>query len=238
MFNRPHHQRIAKLLRAFNSDLLQEAQCYFGGGTAIVLSLGEYRESVDVDFLCTSKEGYRSLRNTITQRTLGSLLREPLLHLREVRVDRDAIRTVLEIDEKPIKVEFISEGHLDIQGAFHPVFRVPTLSREDMYATKLLANTDRGYDRSALSRDMIDLAMMINHWGSIPARSWEKAREAYGESVDKAYRGAIEMIDDDRDYLKSCLYNMRMDEALLDRIPVILGCTAPYDYGNYSKMKF
>src|SRR5260363_28877 len=37
MFNRPHHQRIAKLLHAFNRPLLQEARCFFGGGTAIVL---------------------------------------------------------------------------------------------------------------------------------------------------------------------------------------------------------
>ncbi|WP_158641762.1 hypothetical protein [Candidatus Glomeribacter gigasporarum] len=37
---------------AFNSELLQEAQCSFGGGAAIALSLDEYRESADVDFLC------------------------------------------------------------------------------------------------------------------------------------------------------------------------------------------
>ncbi|WP_203224849.1 hypothetical protein [Candidatus Glomeribacter gigasporarum] len=76
-----------------------------------------------------------------------------------------------------------------------------------------------------LSRDIIDLAMMIDQWGNIPAQSWEKARNAYGQSVDKAYRGAIEMIHHDRDYLNSCLHHMHMDEALLDRIPVILGCT-------------
>jgi hypothetical protein len=31
MFNRPHHQRIAKLLHALNSDILSEAQCYLSG---------------------------------------------------------------------------------------------------------------------------------------------------------------------------------------------------------------
>lgn len=49
MFDRPHHQRIEKLLDCFNSELLLQAECYFGGGTAIVLSLGEYWESIDVD---------------------------------------------------------------------------------------------------------------------------------------------------------------------------------------------
>ncbi|GBU15177.1 hypothetical protein AwPolaro_05550 [Polaromonas sp.] len=38
MFERPHHQRIDKLLHSFNSELLQEAECFFGGGTAIVVS--------------------------------------------------------------------------------------------------------------------------------------------------------------------------------------------------------
>jgi hypothetical protein len=58
MFERAHHQRIVKVLRAFNSNILNQTQCYFGGGTAIALSLAEYRESRDVDFLCASNEGY------------------------------------------------------------------------------------------------------------------------------------------------------------------------------------
>jgi hypothetical protein len=41
MFRRPHHQRIACVLATLNSDLLQQAQCYFAGGTAIVLSMDE-----------------------------------------------------------------------------------------------------------------------------------------------------------------------------------------------------
>jgi hypothetical protein len=47
MFERPHHRRIEKLLHAFDSGLLETAQCYFARGTAITLSLGEYRESLD-----------------------------------------------------------------------------------------------------------------------------------------------------------------------------------------------
>lgn len=39
-----------KILQALNSDLLLQAKCYFAGGTAIVLSLAEYRESIDVIF--------------------------------------------------------------------------------------------------------------------------------------------------------------------------------------------
>ena len=83
MFERPYHRRIAGVLRALDSELLRQTQCFFGGGTAFVLSLGEYRESRDIDFLCASGAGWRTLRNTVSQSSLGALLREPLRHLRE-----------------------------------------------------------------------------------------------------------------------------------------------------------
>lgn len=231
MFDRPHHQRIEKLLHCFNSELLLQAECYFGGGTAIVLSLGEYRESVDIDFLCASKTGYRLLRNTVNHRGLGALLQQPVTHLREVRADFYGIRTFLEIEGVPVKVEIVSEGRIRIQGEQHSLFGVPTLAREDMYAEKLLANTDRGSDKSVYSRDIIDLAMMIDHWGAIPEPAWAKVRDAYGKSADTAYSAAIAMMRD-RNYLKSCLSRMNMDDALLDRIPVILACAPTFPIGG------
>lgn len=222
MFERPHHQRIAKLLDCFDSALLHQAQCFFGGGTAIVLSLGEYRESVDVDFLCASKEGYRLLRNTVNQNGLGALLKTPVKHVREVRTDFYGIRTFLEMDGQPIKVEIVNEGRIGIDGALHPTWGVPTLCREDMFAEKLLANTDRGTDKSVYSRDIIDLAMMMIHWGAIPAASWTKVREAYGKSADTAYLAAIAMLQN-RAYLQSCLRKMHMDDGLLEPITDVLG---------------
>ena len=51
MFERPHHRRIAKLLGALDAAKLASHHCFFGGGTAIALLHGEYRESRDVDFL-------------------------------------------------------------------------------------------------------------------------------------------------------------------------------------------
>lgn len=193
MFNRPHHQRIARFLAALNADFLDQTSCYFGGGTAITLSLNEYRESVDVDFLCSSMDGYRALRNTITNASLGDILTKPVELAREVRADRYGIRTFVLVDGTPIKFEIVSEGRIEITGTMHPVFAVPTLSREDMYAEKLLANADRGSDASAASRDAIDLAMLIEHWGTIPANAWAKARRAYGQSIDSSYMRAIEL---------------------------------------------
>ncbi|MEH0072719.1 nucleotidyl transferase AbiEii/AbiGii toxin family protein [Pannonibacter sp. Pt2-lr] len=47
----------------------------FGGGTAIVLQLDEYRESVDIDFLCASQEGYRLIRQAVFGAGLAGLIR-------------------------------------------------------------------------------------------------------------------------------------------------------------------
>jgi len=68
LFSRRHHNDILHVLRCLNGDFLRDTECYFGGGTAIVLELGEYRESVDIDFLCASQEGYRKLRHPSTGR--------------------------------------------------------------------------------------------------------------------------------------------------------------------------
>jgi len=217
MFELAHHQLIEKLLNCFDVEFLAEANCYFGGGTAIVLALGEYRESVDVDFLCACKLGYRALRNTVTQQSLGNLLIKPVKHLREVRCDLYGIRTFLEIDGTPIKVEFISEGRIELCGAGQAICGVPTLSTVDMFAEKLLANTDCGLDKSIFSRDMIDLAMMIKAWGTIPPIAWSKVRAAYGASVDRAFRNSATMLLD-RNYLEHCLRRMRMDPDLLEGI--------------------
>lgn len=168
MFEHVHHQRIATLLRAFDRNLLERADCYFGGGTAIVLALGEYRKSVDVDFMCASAEGYRLLRNTVREDSLGALLTRPVPHRRDVRASPYSVSTFLDVDGAPVKVEFVREARIMISGELDAGLGVPVLSRLDLYAEKLLANADRGSDRGVWSRDIIDLAMMIEHWGEIP----------------------------------------------------------------------
>jgi hypothetical protein len=221
MFDRPHHQRIHRLLGAMNVQFLTEAQCFFGGGTAIVLLLGEYRESVDVDFLCASPEGYRLLRNAVSSNSLGPLFAQAVVLAREVRADRYGIRTFVEVDGQAVKFEIVYEARIAVQGSVLPSLGVPTLSRADMMAEKLLANADRYLDKSQLLRDAIDLAMMVDAWGDIPAVAWEKTRASYGASIDKALRGAI-VLANDRIYLGTCLQKMHMDMTLVDRIPAVL----------------
>jgi hypothetical protein len=217
MFRRPHHQLIERLLNSFDAQILVETECFFGGGTAIALLLDEYRESLDVDFLCASQDGYRRLRNIVSQERLGALLKKPVHHVRDVRTDQYGIRTLLSIDDVPINVEIVREGRIQLQGVVDPILPVPCLSRDDMFAEKLLANTDRALDRAVLSRDIIDIAMMVRHWGDIPKAALDKAYEAYGESVLKMFEGAFRLIGD-KLYFDKCLAALSIERALSSEI--------------------
>lgn len=76
-------------------------------------------------------------------------------------------------------------------------------------------NADRWADRAVISRDIIDLTMMQRHWGEIPEPAWQKARDAYGRSVDEAYAKAVRLIRD-RAWLETCLRTMQMDPQGID----------------------
>ena len=67
MFKRTHHQAIEQVLRSINADLLKTHQCYFGGGTAIALRHGEYRESVDINLMVSDLASYRALRTLVRE---------------------------------------------------------------------------------------------------------------------------------------------------------------------------
>ncbi|MGE0111619.1 nucleotidyl transferase AbiEii/AbiGii toxin family protein [Aquabacterium sp.] len=233
MFKRAHHQRVARILDALNAQLLTEAGCYFGGGTAIVLLLNEYRESVDVDLLCASHEGYRTLRNAVNENSLGPLLTQAMPLARAVRADRYGIRTFLMVDDVPIKFEIVREDRIPLQAQTHPGIPILTLSQVDMFAEKLLANTDRWADRSTTSRDIIDLAMMIHHWGPIPPSAWLKVEDAYGASARRAFAKAQELLADEA-YLAECLRKMSMEARWADDIRLALrACeTMPASHSN------
>ncbi len=64
-FIRLEHKNISEVLAGMNQDRLLENKCFFGGGTAIVLKLDEYRLSLDIDFLCDQTDGYREIRNAL-----------------------------------------------------------------------------------------------------------------------------------------------------------------------------
>lgn len=96
MFERAHHRRIATVLGALDAGLLADSACLFGGGTAIAMRYGEYRESVDIDFLISDKDGYRRLRQLLTGAAGIQAIAsagKTLTQVRETRADQYGIRT-------------------------------------------------------------------------------------------------------------------------------------------------
>ena len=225
MYKRPHHQRVAAVLAGMNAPLLRDAQCYFGGGTAIALQLDEYRESVDMDFLCADQAGYRKLRDSIFDNGLADLFPNGIAVLREVRADRDGIRAILAANGIPIKFEIVREARIELNGTDIPSIPVPCLTKSDLFAEKLLANADRFMDRSTMSRDIIDLLVMEERWGPIPQEAWEKASTAYGDSVRHAFLKAGKLLADNPAYLRECLAKMGVEEAVGIRLQKTLSAS-------------
>lgn len=213
-FSRPRHVLVENILHSLDAAFLEKAQCYFGGGTRIVLDLGEYRESADIDLLCSSREGYRELRSTVRNDSLGEIAAGRLALAREVVADRYGIRTFIDFDGEKIKFEIVNEGRIDLSGSRHSRLRVPCLSEVSCFAEKFLANDDRWNDEAVLSRDVIDLAFMIEGWGAAAAREGcAAARGAYGDSVEASAQAAARKLMRKKDYFKKCVAGLRVTPA-------------------------
>jgi hypothetical protein len=214
LFEREHHRRIARVLESLDAESLLSRQCLFGGGNAIALRHGEYRESVDIDFIISNLEGYRQLRQALTGPDgLGAVTREGtrLVAARDIRADQYGIRTMVRVDAVDIKLEIVLEARitLDAPGAEDRVCGVATLTPRDLVATKLLANSDRWADDAVASRDLIDLAMME------PGRELlrlgiAKASQAYGQSIATDLGKAIEQLRQRPLRLGQCMARMGM----------------------------
>jgi hypothetical protein len=189
--------------------LLLRHRCHFGGGTAIALTHGEYRESMDIDLICSSVEGYRGLRSLVHKGGIDALFRTPVNILRDPRIDQYGIRCALAVDGNPVKLEIVFEGRVALAdpGPGDNVAGIWTLAPEDMVATKLMANSDRWADDAMMSRDIIDLAM-ITESGTLDHAGVEKARRAYGESVITDLAKAKKHLLGREGRLKACMRTM------------------------------
>src|SRR5699024_8050998 len=111
LFRREHHRRIEHILTSLEPGVLVENQCWFGGGTAISLLNGEYRESVDIDFLVSDYDCFRRMRE-IAGDNLDGLSTRPLELSRSVRADRYGIRAQVLVNDVSIKFEIVHEGRI------------------------------------------------------------------------------------------------------------------------------
>lgn len=215
-FKRLHHQFIAQVLHALDGPMLREAHCLFGGGTAIALRNGEYRESVDIDFLVSDIQSYRGLRHKLTGPTgIESIMRDaaaPLTQLRDIRSDQYGIRTLLRVADQTIKFEIVLEGRIELEkpGAGDEVCGIATLTPLDLLTSKLLANSDRWNDDGVFNRDVIDLAMMTPGLPML-RKAVAKAEQAYGESICQDLDRAIDRLQTRHDWMDRCMQAMAMD---------------------------
>jgi hypothetical protein len=237
LFKRLHHQYIARVLNSLNAPLLLDNHCLFGGGTAIALRYGQYRESVDIDFLVSDIECYRNLRQLMTSPSgIVAILREGVGKLeqsRSVRADQYGMRTMLLVDNYPIKFEIILEGRiqLDSPGSQDKICGIATLTLLDMVSSKLLANSDRWRDDAVFGRDLIDLAMMEPNQKLMQA-AMEKADEAYGHSIRKDLNKAIVRMQTEDGWMERCMLALSIEipKALLwQRIRAVRSSLGPKD---------
>ncbi len=220
MFKRPHHQAIANVLLSLDRGLLSRHLCYFGGGTAIALRYGEYRESVDMDFLVSDAQAYSELR-LLARESFSQFFKtngEELTRKSDLRVDQYGIRTRLAVGNIAIKFEIIREGRVTLEtpNANDEVCEVATLTELDLVTSKLLANSDRWLDASVFSRDIIDLAMIKPNKVLLRA-GIEKAEAAYGQSVQEDLQKAIDRLKTNPAILDRCMEVLAVDvpKALL-----------------------
>lgn len=218
MFQRREHRLIAAALAEMDADLLVDARCYFGGGTAIVLQNREYRRSLDVDFLCADVAGYRELRSRVTDRGIVGLFRRPVTVVRDIRSDQYGIRAFLALDGLTIKFEIIREARIELSGLLDPELRVPVLEPIDQFAEKLLANADRGLDASTACRDAIDLGVLTAAHGGLPLGAIDKAEAAYGEDIGRKVNAVLASLADDEVICKvASALDMNVDTVIAAR---------------------
>lgn len=211
---RPRHRAVLAALRALDAAFLARCECFFGGGTRIVLALDEYRESADIDFLCASRDGYRTLRSAVSDVSLGRIAKPGLKLAREVMADRYGIRTFVESAGERIKLEIILEGRIALTGERVPEAPVRVLDRASCCAEKYLANADRWNDESVLGRDMIDLAFMAARWGRAPlAAGCDTAIDAYGKVIVTAARRAATKMLERATWRRHCVAALAVDDT-------------------------
>ncbi len=217
MFKRQAHRNVLSLLQAFDTVVLSRCGFLFGGGTRIVLQLDEYRESQDIDFLCSDPSGYSDLRyQAATQGYRGLFQPQSLAEFdfpREMRIDQYGIRFPVHMGGASLKVELIREARIALDPAVRPEWSpVDCLSLPDCYAEKLLANSDRWGDRQILARDLIDLSALRAQLGPIPEMAWRKVEAAYRSAARMDLEKALSALLGDTEYRHRCFQGMGIED--------------------------
>jgi hypothetical protein len=219
MFNVDHHNKILKILKAFNPEVLRNASALFAGGTLLALEYDEYRLSKDIDFLFPyGTEHYRYLRNLIYDKGIAGLfINTTNIRLGDSTANQYGIRFPVIVNGTTIKVEIVANGNFNLDPPVYPHWaNIPCLSISDRFTSKLMANADRWNDASTQSRDLIDLAILrVNN--DIPARAISKAEASY--EVRLPLIRAINQFLEKTEYSHKCFQKLSVIE---EKIPIIM----------------
>lgn len=213
MFERVRHQQIAIILESLDQDLLRNHVCLFGGGTAIAMRYGEYRQSDDIDFMVSSWDHYRELRSLVKLKGPKSLFQKTTAFElpNTFLTDQYGIRGWVRILGERIKFEIVSEGRIELEApsSDDQICGVSTLTQTDMVAEKVLANSDRFLDSATFQRDLFDLAAMnVADFQNSPGL--EKARQSYGETAQRDLNRALEKLLDNPVWLDQCYARLQI----------------------------
>ena len=209
-FELEYHQKVLAVLSRLNVKFLEACCAYFGGGTLLTLKYDEYRVSRDIDFLCSSHQGYRRLREEIFVQGYDAVFvdRNEISLPREIQADSHGVRFPVIVDDVSIKFEIVREGRIELEPPEHlDSLPVACLSPVDCFAEKLLANSDRWLDASVESRDLLDLAILRSQ-SAIPKAAIAKAENAY--PVVEPLRRAIANFQARPDYRERCHQSLRV----------------------------
>lgn len=180
-WKRPEHAAIARVLAGMDGDWLLRNRCWFGGGTAVVMTHGEYRLSTDIDFLCDHPAGYRELRLRAVRQGVKGFFSSDVTAAREFRCDQYGLRCALDVAGHVVRFEIVREARISLSGYLRDELGVPLLSVSDQIAEKLLANADRGLDRASAYRDVLDLGFLLDDQQCFfPTDAVAKVELAYG----------------------------------------------------------
>ncbi|HHP7229661.1 MAG TPA: nucleotidyl transferase AbiEii/AbiGii toxin family protein [Xenococcaceae cyanobacterium] len=216
------------IFSSLDLKLLDECEVYLSGGALVNLyynmamlsqgsqdegaSLVQFRYSQDLDFLCKN-EGFYLLRQRIARNASLLFTDSNSVSFDSPRIDRYAIRLPVRVNDTNFKLEFVVEETLDLDPVNRITrFNIPCLNRIDLIAAKLLANYDRGLDRSKFFRDLIDLCI-LRLQGEFPALAIEKANAAYrlNQSIETSLFETIELFQKDPHYRAKCYQQLQID---------------------------
>ena len=185
-FQIARHNTIMEIIHGhLNMELIEQDQYYFGGGTLCSMMFGEYRESVDIDFLSCDRFGSADLKLNCQRITTLPMWRD-----RPPKADKDGVRMWCEYKGECFKIEFVFESRI----AFTPPERfhdVLSLSSESLLACKLLANADRGYSTLSARKDIVDILAIYNKRPDVLKSAWSTAYDAYSTWLRSCTKKAL-----------------------------------------------